>query len=186
MLNAFRHHCGQHDTCHAALDALWEVLNAFRHHCGQHAVNSAFTPPLTCAQRLSASLRSTLSGSCASHRPIRVLNAFRHHCGQHAYGIESRSARQPVLNAFRHHCGQHRCSCNIISRNHLYGLLSCTSELLVVIVGKLTTSSESLHAFPGNLWLSSILASCQRSLTRSLPERWASSVVRDSQTGSGP
>ncbi|MCS7023152.1 MAG: hypothetical protein NZU63_15170 [Gemmataceae bacterium] len=62
----------------------------------------------TSAQRLSASLHST---HCRTVQPLLpnkcVLNAFRHHCIQHFGKESSRTYRNPVLNAFRHHCIQH-------------------------------------------------------------------------------
>ncbi len=60
VLNAFRHHCGQHARVNRGPGHLGDVLNAFRHHCGQHS-----------------------SALGLRGRRGQVLNAFRHHCGQH-------------------------------------------------------------------------------------------------------
>ncbi len=179
VLNAFRHHCGQHSTCEASMPRLSmcstpfgiTAVNTRRRRSGRRQTGCAqrlsaslrstrpgprpSTPVPRGAQRLSASLRSTLgtwgyiaaaaipcstpfgitavntSGVCggkvahfcaqrlsASLRstPDRdrsrrregvVLNAFRHHCGQHNAADERAAADGMVLNAFRHHCGQH-------------------------------------------------------------------------------
>ncbi len=135
VLNAFRHHCGQHPAGHRPAPRLRSVLNAFRHHCGQHnSEKSFFHLPAPCstpfgitavntlpcrsrtwsasrAQRLSASLRSTLHPPGHQGHAHRVLNAFRHHCGQHVRKTGQTARSAAVLNAFRHHCGQHVIVC---------------------------------------------------------------------------
>ena len=95
VLNAFRHHCGRH-TCRMSTGSHSpSVLNAFRHHCGRHClrgrrtsnpVSRCSTPfgitevgtrdsragriATSCAQRLSASLRS-------APRAYRVTSGYR-------------------------------------------------------------------------------------------------------------
>ncbi len=86
VLNAFRHHCGQHIARSLHHDPPVRVLNAFRHHCGQHSKHFKVISYTKGAQRLSASLRSTRRRLLPSARAELVLNAFRHHCGQHFPG----------------------------------------------------------------------------------------------------
>ncbi len=132
MLNAFRHHCGQHQECGPHEADLGEVLNAFRHHCGQHrraavellesqpcstpfgitAVNTPRPPRRATgpggAQRLSASLRSTHYLTQLRHKP--ALGAQRLSASLRSTHREGGVPIHPsaVLNAFRHHCGQHK------------------------------------------------------------------------------
>ena len=72
---------------------------------GRPAISSA---SYNCAQRLSASLRTTRKARMGPTDVVRVLNAFRHHCGQHERSRDDARPLVVVLNAFRHHCGQHR------------------------------------------------------------------------------
>ncbi|MCS7023128.1 MAG: hypothetical protein NZU63_15025 [Gemmataceae bacterium] len=109
------------------------MLNAFRHHCIQHprAISPA-DPPIG-AQRLSASLHSTLEVYFEPHagpRGAQRLSASLHSTPSGEFGIWStnvdacstpfgitafntflnKSCRkfvEFVLNAFRHHCIQH-------------------------------------------------------------------------------
>ena len=110
------------------------VLNAFRHHCGQHLCNQDVEPQLLqSAQRLSASLRTTrpnrTSGRVVSRSAQRLSASLRTTRFPRAWasrvnpaaGAQRLSAslrttlrrgqrggvRHGVLNAFRHHCGQH-------------------------------------------------------------------------------
>ena len=131
MLNAFRHHCGQHGRQAGRSIAGMTVLNAFRHHCGQHlSVADAVAGSLSCstpfgitadnttggcsscsrsgsAQRLSASLRTTQGDAVLVPNNSLCSTPF----GITADNTRSRagppSGCRRVLNAFRHHCGQH-------------------------------------------------------------------------------
>ncbi len=83
------------------------VLNAFRHHCGQHTI----TPGIEsihkeCSTPFGITAVNTWPTYEAPDR-AGVLNAFRHHCGQHPPTGQRMTCYKCVLNAFRHHCGQH-------------------------------------------------------------------------------
>ena len=132
VLNAFRHHCGQHSGVPIRAGVPDGVLNAFRHHCGQHgkSVTSSATlsgcstpfgitadntgsptrrPSATRgAQRLSASLRTTrvTPASPRAHRSA-CSTPFGITADNTTRGPVPRSRPGRVLNAFRHHCGQH-------------------------------------------------------------------------------
>ncbi len=70
------------------------------------------------AQRLSASLESSLTRICVSRCSSSVLNAFRHHWNLHAWDCgRSRHSRR-VLNAFRHHWNLHTIRIIVAGRAH--------------------------------------------------------------------
>ncbi len=132
VLNAFRRQCGHHASSPSSQSiASSRVLNAFRRQCGHHrpngtssladrcstpfGVNAVITPfdsqqtkPLSSAQRLSASMRSSPPASPNLGRKQRVvLNAFRRQCGHHASTALAGATMPGVLNAFRRQCGHH-------------------------------------------------------------------------------
>ncbi len=112
MLNAFRHHC-----CHHRVQTkpAWSVarcstpfgITAVITRCG-----TASQWRLRGAQRLSASLLSSLALAATDGSQLRVLNAFRHHCCHHTIDHVGHHAFQVVLNAFRHHCCHHTGTCS--------------------------------------------------------------------------
>ncbi|ALA57938.1 hypothetical protein NITMOv2_1512 [Nitrospira moscoviensis] len=59
MLNAFRHLIGHHRHGRAGGESVHRVLNAFRHLIGHHAGGAWWVRWWRCAQRLSASHRSS-------------------------------------------------------------------------------------------------------------------------------
>ena len=131
VLNAFRHHWNLHACCFSSGEALAVVLNAFRHHWNLHTAGQRTEGCEVSAQRLSASLESSLRRSAEDRQAAAVLNAFRHHWNLHIEGVADDDARFAcstpfgiigiftlnhwvsslrvcaVLNAFRHHWNLH-------------------------------------------------------------------------------
>ncbi len=116
VLNAFRHHWNLHsqetyqtanlEECSTPFGIIGiftrhrraflrhlqhpKVLNAFRHHWNLHELGEAIGAPLCRAQRLSASLESSLVLDDRADEPtVAVLNAFRHHWNLHSRDFPS-------------------------------------------------------------------------------------------------
>ncbi len=85
VLNAFRHHWNLHHVPRRTSLYVTLVLNAFRHHWNLHKkLLISANEELSGAQRLSASLESSLRIARLSQFPLVVLNAFRHHWNLHS------------------------------------------------------------------------------------------------------
>ena len=92
------------------------VLNAFRHHRGGHVDGAlAIAADDACAQRLSASQRSTAIAADSRRSPDGdVLNAFRHHRGGHA---RARRRSDRASGAQRLSASQRWASCSAVARH---------------------------------------------------------------------
>ena len=109
VLNALRHLIGRHPGNNSpSQPESPDVLNALRHLIGRHStkVDQSYSN-LTCAQRLTASDRSSHARCLVSPLVQGVLNALRHLIGRHLMTMARTRIHWSVLNALRHLIGRH-------------------------------------------------------------------------------